>query len=247
VGDHLDVTRERIRQIESKALRGNASWAAPVKEFRSVFDGLVKKRKKILRDVSRLQKRDAISQIIERDGPLSEEEIQEKFGSEKLVFRDLFSKQERARFLPRQRPKAAYELWTDEEILDVLRNAATMAFPLTVIDYTDLLESNYVDGPSVPTIVNRFRSWGIVCEKAGVESGKTGRTLGSGSKFSEQDLLLSVSEYFEQGRKNTFADYDDWARENNAPSGATLRNRLGTWRDIKKIGLRNVSEHGHED
>ena len=240
VGDRFNVTRERIRQIEAKALRKVDS--------KDRFALLVKKRKQILQEFLRTQKRELIYQIIEDHGPLSEEEIQEKFGSEKLNFANLFSKPERARFLPKQRSETnSREIWNDEEILDAIRSAATMAFPLTHKDYTDLLAQRYFKGPSVPAIIIRFRSWRIACERAGVESGKTNRTLGSGSKFNEKDLLDSISRYIKQGRTNTFNDYEDWAKNNDAPSGATLRNRLGTWRDIMNIGLRNLSEQGRED
>lgn len=239
VGERFDVTRERIRQIEARALRKADS--------KDRFALLVKKRKQILQESLRTKQRDLIYQIIEDHGPLSEEEIQEKLGSERLNFGDLFSKAERARFLPKQRP-AAYELWTDEEILNVLRDAATMAFPLTVIDYADLIESNFLDGPSIPTITNRFRSWGIACEKAGVETGKTNRTLGSGQKFNEKDLLDAICQYLREGRKNTYNDYEDWAREHDAPGGQTLRNRLGgSWRMVLQTGLRLTHENARED
>lgn len=230
IGAQFSVTRERIRQIESKELKGHA--------LRPFFKHLTLRRKQLTANRAQSDIRGAINRVTEKHGPLSEGEIEEKLGLGNLRFGELFTKDERARFLPKERITNSYKQWADEEILDGIQKAATMAFPLTHMDYTELLRLGYVEGPSIPTIINRFRSWGIACDKAGVESGKRSRTLGSGAKWTGDDMLAAIREYFSAGRTNTYADYEDWAKSNEAPSGGTLRKKFGSWRSIMQVGLR---------
>ena len=129
--------------------------------------------------------------------------------------------------------------WSDDEIFAALNAAATYAYPLTSQAYADLVGSGEVHGPSLPRVWQRFGSWMEACRAAGVESGRPRRDNYQ-SKWTDEDIRDFVRRFLgdpEYG--GTFAEYDRWrrARGVDAPSSALLRQRLGTWSEIKRSVL----------
>ena len=129
-------------------------------------------------------------------------------------------------------------LFTDEEILDALRNAAQHAVPLTTSAYTDLVQSGEVEGPSVATIHLRFETWAQACTAAGVQPGEAWDRAYE-RKWSQSDLETYVCDYLaEPSSKGSFTDFEMWlAKDEARPSGVLVRNRLGGWTNAKKQAL----------
>jgi hypothetical protein len=139
-----------------------------------------------------------------------------------------------------------------DSIVKVLEDAATMAFPLTVTSYEDLRRQKLVAGPSSVLIQVRFGSWIAACASAGVECGST-RSSYKG-QWSDGEVLAYVTEYLDETKDvlavfgleasgkglsgkgwRTADDYDRWARDQGAPSAATVRNRFGSWTEAKRL------------
>ncbi len=130
----------------------------------------------------------------------------------------------------------------NRELLDVIRNAGTMEFPLSTDGYDELLRRGFIKGVTSVRIGQIFGSWRRACEIAGVEAPKALRSSYE-SKWTDQELaeavarFLAVSEY-----RGAHHRYDEWRRDtgsdDDTPSSGTLRNRLGpSWKAVRRRGL----------
>ncbi len=122
---------------------------------------------------------------------------------------------------------ARRETFSDEDILAALRAAALeIGEPLSHGRYESLGR-----GPSSARIIQRFGSWSAACAAAGVVSGSASRTYTQ--RWDRTAVISAVREYLITG-SGTYADYQDWARSEDRPSGATVRNVLGGWAAAKR-------------
>lgn len=129
--------------------------------------------------------------------------------------------------------------WSDDAILDAIREAALYEFPLTTNAYADLLSQGQINGPSMPRIMQRFGSWTSACAAAGVVAGQTMRQHYE-SRWSDDDLLQVARRYLCDPRSpNSAHRFDEWKRVSapDGPSFQTLRNRFGSWTEVKRRAL----------
>ena len=137
------------------------------------------------------------------------------------------------------RPGTNENRWSDEEVLDAIRDAALYEFPLTTNAYAELHSQGQIRGPSLPRIWQRFGSWTAACEAAGVVAGKTMRTNYQ-SRWTDDDLLQIVRRYLlDPNTPNSAHRFDEWKRAAapDGPSFQTLRNRFGSWTDVKRRAM----------
>lgn len=134
---------------------------------------------------------------------------------------------------------ASGRAWSDAQILEAIRHAATYEYPITANRFEQLRSIGEISAPSVPLVHMRFGGWRPACEAAGVESGETMRDNYE-SKWTDADLLHFAGQFLAHDTSNgTFADFEKWlGRDADRPSGATVRNRLGGWNDIKRAVLK---------
>ena len=91
----------------------------------------------------------------------------------------------------------------------------------------------------MPRIWQRFGSWTAACEAAGVVPGQTMRPHYQ-SRWSDDDLLQIARQYFlDPGAPNSAGRFDEWKRATvpDGPSFQTLRNRFGSWTEVKRRAL----------
>ena len=129
--------------------------------------------------------------------------------------------------------------WTDSQCIESLVNAATFAFPLTVLRYRQLLEARTIEGPTVAIYVQRFGSWVNACTQAGVEYGEAQREYDR--TWSDNELLRFVRRFMyerEDGRWS-IEKYEDWRKlaEVDGPSVGLLRLYLGSWSEIRVLAI----------
>ena len=127
-------------------------------------------------------------------------------------------------------------VWPAERIKAILQTAATYHFPLTALNYSNLVSVGEIDGPTVATIHKRFGSWVNACEEAGVECG-TSHIENYQSLWTDDDLIEWVLKFlFADVPRWTLDGMNDWlASFADAPSCPTLRNRLGGWEAMKTL------------
>jgi hypothetical protein len=113
--------------------------------------------------------------------------------------------------------------WTDEEVMDALREAATYSFPLSQSAYDRLIEQGLVTGPSQGSkIATRFGSWLEACAAAGVEGSRRPR-------FTRNEVIDALRAYLSLHTDPSGKDYDHWAKAERRPSLAVVKSRFGSW------------------
>lgn len=126
--------------------------------------------------------------------------------------------------------------YADTELLAGLRDAAgTMGEPLTVNKYNSYRAAR----PELASgiwIIRHFKSWVEACGQAGIQVNKTRSTS---TKWTDHEMLSYVAAYMaDSSSSGAYGDYESWsATVDDAPSGPSLRARLGRWSDIKKLAL----------
>ena len=222
IGEKFGVTRERVRQILVKS-------DAP--SFQEV---------KALRESIKADKLEEIRSLaIERASKLPHktiDDIAQELNVSAIELRRVLTPQESNLFA---RPiRAGSQKWSDQQIVEVLREAATLEFPLTVKAYSKLLEDGFLKGPSAARISQRFRSWQNACDLADVEAGTRTRPRDQ-SRWTDDDLYAAVILYLRLPQSTGAArDYDAWASDqDDVPSMGTLRNRLGEWNQIRNTAI----------
>jgi hypothetical protein len=133
------------------------------------------------------------------------------------------------RFLERSRRVTRF-LWTDSELLEAIRQAATFEYPLTSDTFDELIKLGEIRSCSSIRIMQRFGLWKTACESAGVESRPSARQHYEQS-WTQRELIEFVAIYLvSPNTSGTFADFSDWLRTKDGfPSAQTVRNRVGAW------------------
>jgi hypothetical protein len=263
IGVELGVTRERVRQIIEREIgRERASRNAIQIEFArhriSELQGQIETPNKPFPIPGHLSA--AVDDLLGRDKPsTADSETLEKIRlhvrgllealpgmneSEVLVRTGLTSQQlwridpsGVGRLTLRDRAKPLSR-WTDAELLELLRKAATYHFPLSGPKWDQLVALGEIDGPSAQLVFKRFGSWTRACELAGVEFVEGVRS-DYGRLWSTRDLEEIVVEYLlREQSKGTLHDFENWlSTKDGYPSLPTVRNYLGPWSVMKQTAL----------
>ena len=136
----------------------------------------------------------------------------------------------------------------NDEVLEVIRNAGTMEFPLSSDGYDELLRRGFIKGVTSARIGQVFGSWRRACEIAGVEAPKAARSNYE-SRWTDQELSEAVALFLTAREyRGAHHRYDEWRRDtgsdDDTPSSGTLRNRLGpSWKAVRRRGLDILREH----
>lgn len=139
---------------------------------------------------------------------------------------------------------------TRERAKAALQAASLLVSPLSHQNYTGLLKSGRVKGPSVARIVQLFGSWTSACHAVGVSSGEPLRNNYERT-WTKDDLLVFVERFL---RDTTYRgashQFDVWRASMNGaekvPSLGTVRNIVGgTWSNIRTTALRRMRAQWH--
>lgn len=228
IGEIFGVTRQRVQQILSKV------------------GGPTRQEIESLRETIKVERSDDIKwramEMNRTDPSLTLQQVAEVLNVPSTDLGRLLFANERILFA---KPARTVKLtWSDEEIMRSLKEAATLEFPLTAAAYSRLIDDGFIKGPSVARICQRFRSWQAACDVADVEAGRRTRPLNL-SRWTDDDLLAAVIRYLKLSESTgSVSDYDAWASDqDDVPSMGTLRNRLGTWNEIRRTAIERMHSH----
>ena len=146
---------------------------------------------------------------------------------------------------PAERTESDAIAATRERAKAALQAASLMVSPLSHQNYTGLLKSGRVKGPSVARIVQLFGSWTTACHAVGVSSGEPLRNNYERT-WTKDDLLGFVERFLrEPSYRGASHQFDVWRATVNGtekvPSLGTVRNIVGgTWSDIRTTALRRM-------
>jgi hypothetical protein len=229
VGDKAGVSRERVRQLVKKAGVGS------IRKLRSAEIAVRSEAEAMLR--SSLH-----ADIVAHPGT-TVGGIASRLGLSSETVENLMIPSGRKLVRGIAGSSTFRQRWSDNQLLQLLRVAATYSWPLTTAAYDELVSIGEVDGPTAQVYFKRFESWIAACQLAGVESGEPwNRTYES--NWSNDDLCKFVGDYLvDPATSGTIAEFGQWLRGvPGAPSIPTLRNRLGTWSEMRELALLRLAE-----
>ena len=228
------LTKERIRQRQRDLAIYGINFSP----------SLIRLGRKLTSDE---RKKEVICQYILKFPGCTVDEIQESLQMSRSEIRQLLPKTYKKFLAPTRR--IANSSMTKAEILDAIRFASTLEYPLSGPGFDELLKSNAIKCVSRVRILQIFGTWSHACDLAGVESLLPGRQSYD-RNWSETDLweylmdfLLSNPESF------SFGTYDGWARERpgDRPSSGTLRNYLGPWSEVLSTALLKLRDDQYHE
>ena len=127
--------------------------------------------------------------------------------------------------------------WTDNQILECIRNASFISSPLSYKTYEKIIKSEGIDGPSAVRILQRFKTWNSACETAGVTPGHSVRDNYL-RNWSEEEMIFWLATFMRQADTASYDAYNQWSRNNaGAPGAQTIRNTLGPWSKCRELAL----------
>ena len=133
-------------------------------------------------------------------------------------------------------------IWTNDKILQALRDAAHGEPVLSGGRYADLIAAGTVQGPTLPRVIQVFGSWANACALAGLEIGHTPRDDYARS-WSESELVGFMAEFLLETESASIESFAKWSNADpnvNRPSAGTIRNQVGQWNDVKSRALREL-------
>ena len=216
-----NLARERVRQIIAKA-------GGPDKEVAAA----AKKQTENLRK-EKLRKR-ARGFMTQNPGS-SRDQLADFLQIETDSLREFLKPQDLRRLVVV--PKAQHAKMSEDQMFRGLRRvAAELGEPLSHDKY-DLVRRSALGEASSVRIIQIYGTWNAACKKAGLKVTVKDRVYKR--NWNEEQVLGWVADYLMSPRNlATYAGYEEWARsQTDAPSGPTVRNRIGPWSSVKKAAL----------
>ena len=134
------------------------------------------------------------------------------------------------------------------DVLESLRAASTLYWPLTSKRYGEVLNAGFVSGVSVQRILQIFGTWKNACDEAGVECGETLRE-GYTRDFSYDECIKFVGDFLiNESHRGNLAGYVFWRANHQTPdrvpSIGTLKNRISRdWAIIVRLALEELRKN----
>jgi hypothetical protein len=225
IGGQFEITRERVRQIILKHAR-NEKFITPAEvKISEKLNALKAIRIEISANWN-IYRRYSVTSLA-KEYKLNESDLL------KCVNKVQYA------YLKANDESHIEKIWTKESCIRVLKDAATYAFPLTLLEYRKLVNSKTIEGPTLPIFVSRFGSWMEACRAAGVETGTPVREYDT--NWSDTDLLLVVRRFMWETRDTAWSidNYKKWRNKQDpkVASISILRLRLGPWSEIRVLAL----------
>jgi hypothetical protein len=235
IGEQFSISRERVRQIIYKCVG---------KELDFYLDNREVEKQSLLEE-NLNEKVNAIADYVKSNKGVTLTKLLNDFEIE-LDFYQKFIPKNVSKFVLTKHEigKGPAKIWSNEDIVESLKNAGTYFFPLSHGEYEKLVDIGEIKGPSVPLIYKRFGSWTNACHEAGIETNKPVRSEYV-RDYSDEEILNFLMRYFnEEDTIGSIEDYEKWrmAQNSKVPSIGLIRNRIGNWGAVKEIVLKKISQ-----
>jgi hypothetical protein len=235
IGEQFSISRERVRQIIYKCVG---------KELDFYLDNREVEKQSLLEE-NLNEKVNAIADYVKSNKGVTLTKLLNDFEIE-LDFYQKFIPKNVSKFVLTKHEigKGPAKIWSNEDIVESLKNAGTYFFPLSHGEYEKLVDMGEIKGPSVPLIYKRFGSWTNACHEAGIETNKPVRSEYV-RDYSDEEILNFLMRYFnEEDTIGSIEDYEKWrmAQNSKVPSIGLIRNRIGNWGAVKEIVLKKISQ-----
>ena len=133
-----------------------------------------------------------------------------------------------------------------EDILESLRSASLLKYPLSGVAYDQLLAEGFVKGVSRIRVLQVYGSWTAACERAGVESGEALKNVEYVRRYSQYEMLGVVGSFLLdddlEGGSGASHKYEPWKAKHeladSLPSSGTIRNYISaSWIRVRQLAL----------
>lgn len=221
IGQQVGLTRERVRQILKKH---NIADPADIRRQESL-----KKKEEMIELGQRIEqwvREHPGCTLPELAFALSLDQSQARVGVPGSCAHLIVNPEANRRF------NVSPRRWTRVEVLDALRRAAMFEQPLSYVRYDELRTTHSINGPSAIRVLQIFGTWAKACSEAGVEHGRRIRATYP-RRWSEDEMVDFVASFLQQSSTGSLAAYEQWAKQNDAPSGPTIRLQFGSWPEAK--------------
>jgi hypothetical protein len=250
IGLEFSVTRERIRQI-IKRLINKVETFPDVSKLN--LDNLLEQRLVLLKNAPKLSELNSRSeielkarQIINTKPGIKLNDLSVLLKTESKFLHSVLNRNTKKFIYTDEKVNSNSSNFTDDEILEALRLAEAFESPINRNLYDDLVNRGLIKGPGSQTVMKRFSTWNKACQLADVSYNESVRDSYE-SLWTKNEMLDYVIEFL---KNRSFGvginSYDEWRIEtlSNAPSGAHLRNNLGTWINAKNEALSKMLKDG---
>jgi predicted DNA-binding protein YlxM (UPF0122 family) len=206
IGEQFSISRERVRQIIYKCVG---------KELDFYLDNREVEKQSLLEE-NLNEKVNAIADYVKSNKGVTLTKLLNDFEIE-LDFYQKFIPKNVSKFVLTKHEigKGPAKIWSNEDIVESLKNAGTYFFPLSHGEYEKLVDMGEIKGPSVPLIYQRFGSWTYACHEAGIDTNKPVRSEYV-RDYSDEEILNFLMRYFnEEDTIGSIEDYEKWRMAQN--------------------------------
>lgn len=237
---HLRRLQNRMAKGESleeaAAHCGMELWSAKAIFVRSGLPVPKPIRRRKARDEATVALGARIHAFLEQQDSARESELATALGVGNSQVRQAIWPQDRPRILPRLTPEQRYPrsailIGLQAMSITLGREKGTRGRVPVPADYWDL-HRDPAAHPASPVVKLRFGSWRAACEAAGVPV-RGGDKHAPRRRWTDEDCLAAVREFFAGGHGWGSAAYDEWSRSRDVPSVATVLSRLGSWPELR--------------
>lgn len=242
LGRETGVTRERARQQLEQVFA--QCGVRTLRELREVALEEAN-REKLRNSEFRARLVETVSHYIRLHPGILSKELEVAFPGEEEVIADA-SRRHAALVLEDVDHDVKREMTDRQDILEALREASLLSFPLTGIAYDQLVADGFVKGVSSMRIVQVYGSWREACRRADVEPGEPLKNVDYTKRYSVQEMVRVVGQFLLdddlEGRAGGMHSYGPWRESqdfsDSLPSAGTIRNQIDpSWRAVKRLAL----------
>ncbi len=242
ISNQTGVSRERIRQLLIPVLAhtGVADLKSLRIKAREHSQLIVSQR-----DAENLRFQAQVTEFIRQHPGVSIAELNECFpGSVAEVL--IATKRHQALVLRTFPIDEESEIVIRDDMVQSLKDASLLAFPLTGVSYDELLEQGLIRGVSRQRIMQVFGTWIAACEYAEVEPGSQLKGVNYVRTYSYKEMLRVVGQFLidddSRGYTGGLHSYGGWRSSqelaDNLPSEGTIRNQVdASWKRVKELAM----------
>lgn len=228
IGEKTGLTRERVRQIIEKQCDsgGKAFWQR-IQSQKTEAEFLLLTE---------------ISEWVENHPGVKVKQVAKRFDISTEEVKKLLPKHI-AKFVQFPLDESHIEpQYTDEDCFVALRKASTYYFPLSKVQYDELLQMKEIVGPSSALMWRRFGSWTHACELAGVESNASHGNYQS--TWTDDELVNYLVRFLMQSRSRSIQEYADWRslQPDHVPSDQQMRIVFNGWSQAVRKAHKKMRE-----
>jgi hypothetical protein len=242
VSVEMFVSRERVRQILAPVIGHAGVDGLGSLRLKARQD---RQRRVILEGIEEIDRQNRLTEFIRFRPGISVAELFERFPENYQSVLEA-SNRHRALVLGVFPLEEDQEQEVREDMIQALKEASLLAFPVTGNAYDELLEQGLIKGVTRTRIMQVFGSWTAACIRAEVEPGDPWKNVTYVRTYSHSEMLRVVGQFLIaddlRGYSGGANSYGPWRASqelaDSLPSEGTIRNQVqSSWKRVRQLAL----------